>query len=109
MKTKILIARLATGLLMIGQPALAAGSHAIATSHAASFGHRLRADKARRPAPVSERDISGVISRAIRGGNLVQMLNPRAPAKYGTAEESVSLDPEVPGKGDGIKLFSISF
>jgi hypothetical protein len=109
MKTNILIACLATGLLMLGQPALAAGNHAIATSHAASFEHRLRADKARRLVPFSERDISGVIPRAIRGGNSVQMLNPRAPAKYGTAEESVSLDPEVPGKGNGIKLVSISF
>jgi hypothetical protein len=37
------------------------------------------------------------------------MLNPLAPAKYGTAEENVSLDPDVPGKGSGIKVFSISF
>jgi hypothetical protein len=50
-----------------------------------------------------------VIPRAIRGGNPLQMLNPLAPAKYGTAEENVSLDPDVPGKWNGIKLFSISF
>jgi hypothetical protein len=37
------------------------------------------------------------------------MLNPLAPAKYGTAEENVVLDPDVPGKWDGIKLLSISF
>jgi hypothetical protein len=37
------------------------------------------------------------------------MLNPFAPAKYGTAEENVSLDPNVPGKWNGINLFSISF
>jgi len=39
-----------------------------------------------------------VIPRAIRGGNPLQMLNPFAPAKYGTAEENVSLDPNVPEK-----------
>jgi hypothetical protein len=50
-----------------------------------------------------------VIPSAIRGGDPLQMLNPRAPAKYGTAEENVSLDPDVPGKGNGIKFFSISF
>jgi len=37
------------------------------------------------------------------------MLNPRAPAKYGTGEENVSLDPDIPGKGNGINFFSISF
>jgi hypothetical protein len=37
------------------------------------------------------------------------MLNPFAPAKYGTGEENVSLDPDVPGKANGINLFSISF
>jgi hypothetical protein len=50
-----------------------------------------------------------VIPRALRGGDPLQMLNPRAPAKYGTAGENVSLDPDVPGKGNGIKFFSISF
>jgi hypothetical protein len=37
------------------------------------------------------------------------MLNPFAPAKYGTAEENVVQDPDVPGKWDGIKLLGISF
>jgi hypothetical protein len=37
------------------------------------------------------------------------MLNPLAPAKYGTAEENVLLDPDAPGKWNGIKLLSISF
>jgi hypothetical protein len=50
-----------------------------------------------------------VIPRAIRGGHPLQMLNPFAPAKYGTAEESVSLDPDVPGKGNGINFVTISF
>jgi hypothetical protein len=37
------------------------------------------------------------------------MLNPFAPTKYGTAQDSISLDPDVPEKGSGISLFSISF
>jgi len=105
MKTKTLIACLATGLLTLGQAARAAAT----PSHAASFESRHHARQAHRPAPVSERDISGVIPRAIRGGNPLQMLNPLAPAKYGTAEENVSLAPDVPGKWNGINLLSISF
>ena len=61
------------------------------------------------PRPFPSRIFPAWIPRAIRGGNPLQMLNPFAPAKYGTAEENVSLDPEVPGKGNGINLFSISF
>jgi hypothetical protein len=37
------------------------------------------------------------------------MLNPRAPAKYGTGEESASFDPHIPGRCNGIKLFEIVF
>ncbi len=36
------------------------------------------------------------------------MLNPRAPAVYGTAEDNVYLDPET-GKWKGIKLLTINF
>ena len=62
-----------------------------------------------KPPPITARDVQGVIPRAIRGGNPAQMLNPRAPAKYGTAEESVTLKPDGSGKWNGIKLFGIVF
>jgi hypothetical protein len=52
---------------------------------------------------------TGVIPLPLRGSHPLQMLNPIAPAKYGSAEENVSLDPNLPGQGSGIKLFSISF
>jgi hypothetical protein len=52
--------------------------------------------------------LAGVIPRAVRGGNPLQMLNPRAPARYGTAEH-VTVKPEDPGKWNGIKLFEIYF
>jgi len=109
MRIKTLIACLATGLLTLGQPARAADNPAPAPSHRTSFESRHHARQTQRPAPLSQQAISGVIPRAIRGGNPLQMLNPFAPVKYGTAEENVSLDPDVPGKANGINFFSISF
>src|SRR5262245_56626461 len=57
----------------------------------------------------------GVVPRAVRGGNPLQMLNPAATGRYGTAQQSVALKPdqpgqrkgkpEDPGKWNGIKLF----
>ena len=109
MRTKTLIACLATAFLMVGQPARAAGNPATAHWHTASFESRHHARQTARPAALSQPAVSGVIPRAIRGGNPLQMLNPFAPAKYGTAEQSVSFDPDVPGKVNGINFFSISF
>ena len=87
----------------------AASKRATALAPITSFEHRHHERQTHRPAILSQQAVSGVIPRAIRGGNPLQMLNPLAPAKYGTAEENVSLDPDVPGKGNGIKFFSISF
>lgn len=109
MTTKTLIACLVSGLLTLGEPAPGASKPAYADSHTASFEHKHHVHPAQSPATLAGRDVSGVIPRAIRGGNPLQMLNPRAPAKYGTAEENVSLDPDVAGQGNGIKLLSISF
>ena len=109
MKTTTLIACLATGLLMLGQPARAAGSPATVSSRRASFEHKQHVRLPHRLATLSEPEVSGVIPRAVRGGHPLQMLNPLAPAKYSTADESVAVDPDVAGRGDGIKLFSISF
>ena len=100
MKTKRLIACLAIGVLTLGQPAWAARN---------SFESRQHARQSHRPAILGRPAVSGVIPRAIRGGNPLQMLNPFAPAKYGTAEENVSVDPDVPGKVNGINFVSISF
>jgi hypothetical protein len=109
MKTKTLVAGLVTGFLTLGQPVRAAGNPTGVSSRTASFEHRRHAREAHRLATLSKRDASGVIPRTLRGGNPLQMLNPRAPAKYGTPEENVSLDPDIPGKGNGINFFSISF
>ena len=56
--------------------------------------------------------MDGVIPRAFRGGNPLQMLNPRAPRKYGTSQDAVSLDVTDfyhPGKWRGIKFFEFRF
>jgi hypothetical protein len=109
MRTKTLITCLTSGLPTFGQPAWTAGNSAAAPSRGASFESNHRARQTQRPAPPLQPAVSGVIPRAIRGGNALQMLNPFAPAKYGTAKENVSLDPDVPGKWGGINFFSISF
>ena len=59
--------------------------------------------------PLPPREVGGVVPRAVRGGNPLQMLNPWAPARYGTAQQSVAVKPEDPGKWNGIKLFEIYF
>jgi hypothetical protein len=109
MKTKTLIACLAAGFLTSGQTVRAAGNLAAGRAHTTSFESAHHERQTHRAAPLFQPAVSGVIPRAIRGGNPLQMLNPFAPAKYGTAEESMSLDPDIPGKANGINLLSISF
>ena len=108
MRTKTLIACLAIGLLTSGQSVRAAGTPATPRWHTASFESR-HARQTHQSAALSQPAVSGVIPRAIRGGDPLQMLNPFAPARYGTTEENVSFDPDVPGKVNGINFFSVSF
>ena len=63
------------------------------------------------PPPLLERPaVEGVVPRAFAPGrNPLQMLNPWAPARYGTWVDSTSFDPNIPGKWKGIKLFEIIF
>ena len=68
--------------------------------------------KTPRPPPLYKRDVDGVIPRAFRGGNPLQMLNPKAPARYGTSQDAVSFDFTDfyhPYKWRGIKLFEFRF
>ena len=89
------------GLLMAGA--------AFGQTFTAPSGQRQVQPKPKPPPPITSRDVQGVIPRAIRGGNPLQMLNPRAPAKYGTSRQSVTLKPDGSGKWNGIKLFEILF
>jgi hypothetical protein len=74
----------------------------------APIGGRRAVRKPAPSPPIYRENVQGVIPRATRGGNPLQMLNPFAPAKYGTAAQSVVLDPDT-GKWKGIKLFEILF
>jgi hypothetical protein len=61
------------------------------------------------PPPLRKENTEGVLARAARGGNPLQLLNPKAPPEvYGRAEDNVFLDPET-GKWKGIKLLTINF
>jgi hypothetical protein len=62
------------------------------------------------PPPVAVRpQVQGVVPRAFgRGRNPLRMLNPGAPAQYGTGEQSVAYNPFT-GRYDQIKLFEIVF
>src|SRR2546423_8387188 len=76
-----------------------------------TFTTKVRANKARpspSAPPLKKQDTEGVLPRAARGGNPLQMLNPKAPAGYGKSEDNVVLDNDT-GKGEGIKIFSILF
>lgn len=105
----------ATTLTIVLVAALAACDQASAVtsrharSHSTTLVQRRHSVQSHQPAGEARPQVTGVIPRAIRSGNPLQMLNPLAPAKYSTAEENVVLDPDVPGKWDGIKLLGISF
>src|SRR2546430_14269710 len=63
-----------------------------------------------RPAPaVTRSEVDGVIPRGVRGGNFLQMFNPKAPAKYGTSQEAICYDQNDPAKWKGIKFFVFRF
>ena len=67
---------------------------------------------ARTPAPappLTPQARGGGVPTAVRNGNPLQMLNPRAPARYGNSQEHVTTDPKDPGKPTGVKLFEWVF
>src|SRR3984893_18068767 len=81
---------------------------------AETYTVRIPRDKSKprqRPnAPVSQKgEVTGVIPRAVRGGNLLQMFNPKAPRKYGTSQEAITYDQDNPAKWKGIKFFEFRF
>ena len=98
--------------LIVGVVSLSHESAAATPKHRFSHGaftYRHHALETHAPLTELKPQVTGVIPRIIRGGDPLQMLNPFAPAKYGTAEEDTVLDPDVPGRADGIKLLSVSF
>ncbi len=51
---------------------------------------------------------SGIAVQVAKTDNLLQLFNPAAPAKYGSAEDNTLRDP-ITGRASAWKLFSIRF
>jgi len=109
MKTTAFTIGLIAGLVALLNHDASAATRHDASPHGTTFTHKHQTTETRRPVVELQREVSGVLPRAIRGGNPLQMLNPYAPQKYGASEENVLFDPDAPGKWDGIKLLSMSF
>ena len=98
-----------------------AASSAFAETYRAPVARDRSKPRARTAPPLAREPVDGVIPRGIRGGNFLQMLNPRAPRKYGTSQEAIVYDPTPmnsvpaqngqndPGKWKGIKFFAFRF
>jgi hypothetical protein len=87
-----------------------------AAGHAQVLSTNVRANpqvtipaKPKAAPPLTPSARGGVVPTAIRNGNPLQMLNPRAPARYGNSQEHVTQDPNDPGKPNGVKLFEWTF
>jgi hypothetical protein len=95
--------------LLIFSMLIATAIAASADPHKKSFTAPAVRPIAPKPPPaIVEREAQGVLPRAFRGGNPLQMFNPKAPAVYGTSAQSIDVDPDT-GKIRGIKLFEIFF
>ena len=52
----------------------------------------------------------GVIPRAIRSGNAIQMINPAAPAEYGSGQDVTRHEVDDPNqRPQGLRLYAIEF
>src|ERR1041384_71612 len=89
----------------------------IATAASSVFAETYRAPVVRqrqKPTPnrkpvLAPAPVGGAVPRGVRGGNFLQMFNPKAPAKYGTSQDSIMYDQNNPSKITGIKLFVFQF
>ena len=98
-----------------------AATSAFAETYRVPIERTRQKQQRERPAPLTPAKVDGVIPRGIRGGNFLQMFNPKAPAKYGTSQEAIVFDPApmntIPaqngqtdaGKWKGIKFFVFQF
>ena len=66
-------------------------------------------EKSKRPQAAPLFPTEGVIQQAIKTRQPLQMVNPAAPARFGSGHQHVSHDPKNPGKPKGIVLWSIAF
>lgn len=98
-----------------------AASSVVAETYTAPVRPPRKQPSARKPPPLAPAPVDGVIPRAVRGGNIFQMFNPKAPAIYGTSQQAIVYDPAPihavayqngqndGGKWRGIKFFEFRF
>jgi hypothetical protein len=110
-----------TCLLVLCLVATAASSLFAETYRAPITRPRQKQAPERKAPPLPPAPVDGVIPRGVRGGNFLQMFNPKAPAKYGTSQEAICYDPSPmhatpgqngqtdAGKWKGIKFFVFRF
>ena len=98
-----------TCLLVLCLLAIAASSVLAETYRAPVIRQRQKQTTERKAPPLAPAPVDGVIPRGARGGNFLQMFNPKAPAKYGTSQDSILYDQNDPSKLRGIKLFVFRF
>ena len=65
--------------------------------------------KPRPPQAVPLVPTEGAVQMAIRTRRPIQLINPAAPARYGSGQEHASHDPNNPGKPKGIVFWSFAF
>ncbi|MGI8438007.1 MAG: hypothetical protein ACR2NX_14100 [Chthoniobacterales bacterium] len=92
--------------------AIFATAAAAGTAHAQSFSAPVNGkpkDNVRRFAPVTSRTGEvGAATRAVRGGNPLQMINPRAPQRYyGTPDATFTYDSYNPSHVTGLIFFGL--
>jgi hypothetical protein len=103
-----------TSLLVLCLIATAASS-VVAETYRAPIERTRQKQQRERPTPLAPGKVDGVIPRGVRGGNFLQMFNPKAPAKYGTSLDAVVFQPRWLGapfeeeKWKGIKFFVFQF
>jgi hypothetical protein len=97
-----------TCLLVLCLVATAASSVFAETYRAPVVRQRQKPTTNRKPA-LAPAPVGGAIPRGVRGGNFLQMFNPKAPAKYGTSRDSITYDQNNPSNITGVKLFVFQF
>ena len=98
-----------TCLLVLCLLATAASPVLAETYRAPVIRQRQKQTPERKAPPLAPAPVDGAIPRGVRGGNFFQMFNPKAPAKYGTSQDSILYDQSDPSKLRGIKLFVFRF
>lgn len=53
--------------------------------------------------------LNGSLTQAVKSKQPWQVVNPLAPASYGTGEQNVSQDPDEVGRNEGLLIFGIQW